>query len=145
VLKCPVRNLGDFAHWYTPGVAAPFRAIQSDPARADQQIQYDRDRIGRFPCTWPWQYWTPRGIACYGRKALLFKYLGGVDVIPICFATQDPHDFAYRTALGGLILDDLRNSLPIPVWHDDQQGTATALLAGLIGALKVIGKQIGPI
>jgi malate dehydrogenase (oxaloacetate-decarboxylating) len=43
------------------------------------------------------------------------------------------------------VLDDLRNSLPIPVWHDDQQGTATALLAGLIGALKVIGKQIGPI
>ena len=95
-------------------------------------------------------------------KALLFKYLGGVDAIPICLATQDCQEFVRTVRLlepsfGGInlediaqprcfrVLDELRGSMPIPVWHDDQQGTATALLAGLIGALKVVRKPIGSV
>jgi malate dehydrogenase (oxaloacetate-decarboxylating) len=95
-------------------------------------------------------------------KALLFKYLGGVDAVPILLDTKDPDEFI-RTALllqpafGGInledisqpkcfrILDTLRAECEIPVWHDDQQGTASVTLAGLINALKVVGKKIGDV
>ena len=95
-------------------------------------------------------------------KALLFKYLGGVDAIPICLATQNCQELVRTVRLlepsfGGInlediaqprcfrVLDELRQTMAIPVWHDDQQGSATALLAGLIGALKVVGKPIGSV
>jgi malate dehydrogenase (oxaloacetate-decarboxylating) len=92
-------------------------------------------------------------------KALLYKYLGGVDGVPIMLDTKDP-DKIIDTVLmlqpgyGGVnledlsqpkcfrILDTLREKAEIPVWHDDQQGTATVTLAGLMNALKVVGKKI---
>jgi malate dehydrogenase (oxaloacetate-decarboxylating) len=91
-------------------------------------------------------------------KALLYKYLGGVDGIPIMLNTKDP-DAIINTVLllqpgfGGVnledisqpkcfyILDTLREKAEIPIWHDDQQGTATVTLAGLMNALKVVGKK----
>jgi malate dehydrogenase (oxaloacetate-decarboxylating) len=91
-------------------------------------------------------------------KALLFKYLGGVDATPICIGTQSEREIVQTVkvlepSFGGInledisqpkcfrILDQLRAQMSIPVWHDDQQGSATALLAGLINALKVTGKN----
>jgi malate dehydrogenase (oxaloacetate-decarboxylating) len=95
-------------------------------------------------------------------KALLFKYLGGVDAVPICLATQDEDELVRTVQLlepsfGGINLEDiaqprcfqalekLREMMTIPVWHDDQQGSATAVLAALINALKVTGKTFGSI
>ena len=102
------------------------------------------------------------GLPVMEGKALLFKYLGGVDAVALCLATQDAREFVrtvqlLEPAFGAInlediaqprcfrVLEELRKTMAIPVWHDDQQGTATALLAGLIGALKVVGKQIDSI
>jgi malate dehydrogenase (oxaloacetate-decarboxylating) len=91
-------------------------------------------------------------------KALLFKYLGGVDAFPICLKTKDPEEIVRTCELiqptfGGINLEDIakpkcfyvlektREKLEIPVWHDDQQGTATVILAGLINAFKIVGKD----
>ena len=91
-------------------------------------------------------------------KALLYKYLGGVDGVPIMVDTKDPDAIinlvlALQPGWGGInledisqpkcfyILDTLREKAEIPIWHDDQQGTATVTLAGLINALKVVGKK----
>jgi malate dehydrogenase (oxaloacetate-decarboxylating) len=102
------------------------------------------------------------GLPVMEGKALLYKYLGGVDAVPIMLDTKDP-DAIINTVLmlqpgfGGVnledisqpkcfrILDTLREKAEIPVWHDDQQGTATVTLAGLINALKVVGKPIGDV
>jgi malate dehydrogenase (oxaloacetate-decarboxylating) len=102
------------------------------------------------------------GLPVMEGKAMLFKYLGGVDAVPICLATKDPDELVRTVKLleptfGGInlediaqpkcfrVLDELRRQMSIPVWHDDQQGTATALLAGLLNALKVVGKELGRI
>jgi malate dehydrogenase (oxaloacetate-decarboxylating) len=99
------------------------------------------------------------GLPVMEGKALLYKYLGGVDGVPIMLDTKDP-DAIINTVLmlqpgiGGVnledisqpkcfyILDTLREKAEIPIWHDDQQGTATVTLAGLINALKVVGKKM---
>jgi len=90
-------------------------------------------------------------------KAVLFKYLGGVDAFPICLGTKNPEDIIQACkwlapTFGAINLEDiakpkcftilerLRAELEIPVWHDDQQGTAAVTLAGLLNALKVVGK-----
>ena len=95
-------------------------------------------------------------------KALLFKYLGGVDAVPVCLGTKDPEDIIHTVKLlepsfGGInledlsqpkcfhILDTLRDEMNIPVWHDDQQGTASIILAGLINAVEVVGKRMSDI
>jgi len=92
-------------------------------------------------------------------KALLFKYLGGVDAVPLVHRLTNSDDFvrlleAIEPSFGGInlediekpkcfyILDEARKRLSIPVWHDDQQGTAVAMLAGLMNALKVVGKRL---
>jgi malate dehydrogenase (oxaloacetate-decarboxylating) len=92
-------------------------------------------------------------------KALLFKYLGGVDATPICLGTKDPEEIVrtveiLEPAFGGInlediaqpkcfrVLDALRDRMKIPVWHDDQQGSATVLLAGLRNALRIVGKEL---
>ena len=91
-------------------------------------------------------------------KALLFKYLGGVDAVGICLDTKDPEEIIrtvkiLQPSFGGInledisnpkcfyILDTLRKECRIPVWHDDQQGTAAVTLAGIVNALKVVGKD----
>jgi len=95
-------------------------------------------------------------------KCLLFKYLGGVDAVPICLDTKAPDEIIQavkwlQPSFAGInlediaspkcfyILDRLRAEAEIPVWHDDQQGTATVMLAGLMNALKIVGKKISEV
>ncbi len=163
--KCAVRDFNDFAIWYTPGVAAPCRAIQAEPELVYEHtnkanciaVVSDGTRVLGLGDIGP-----EAGLPVMEGKALLFKYLGGVDAVPICLDTKDPDEFIRTVKLlepsfGGInledisqpkcfkILDTLRAEMDIPVWHDDQQGTATVLLAGLINALKIVGKEMGKI
>jgi malate dehydrogenase (oxaloacetate-decarboxylating) len=164
-LKCTVRDFNDFAIWYTPGVAAPCRAIAEDPEKVYEYtnkwnsvaVVSDGTRVLGLGDIGP-----KAGLPVMEGKALLYKYLGGVDGFPIMLDTKDP-DAIINTVLmlqpgfGGInlediaqpkcfrILDTLREKAEIPVWHDDQQGTATVTLAGLINALKVVGKKIGEV
>ena len=110
---------------------------------------------------WAWATSGPEaGLPVMEGKALLFKYLGGVDAVPICLDTKDPDEIIRTVKLlqpsfGGINLEDLsqpkcfrildtlaRREMNIPVWHDDQQGTATVILAGLINAAQVVGKKL---
>jgi len=163
--KCAIRDFNDFAIWYTPGVAAPCRAIQAEPELVYEHtnkanciaVVSDGTRVLGLGDIGP-----EAGLPVMEGKALLFKYLGGVDAVPICLRTKDPDEFIHTVKLlepsfGGInledisqpkcfkILDALRAEMDIPVWHDDQQGTATVLLAGLINALKIVGKEMGNI
>lgn len=163
--KCPVRELADFSVWYTPGVAAPCKAIHANPGLVYQHtnkgntiaVVSDGTRVLGLGNIGP-----EAGLPVMEGKALLFKYLGGVDAVPICLRTTDPEELVrtvkiLEPSFGGInledisqpkcfgILDRLRAEMSIPVWHDDQQGTATVVIAGLINALKVVGKDIGRI
>jgi malate dehydrogenase (oxaloacetate-decarboxylating) len=163
--KCRVQNLQDFSIWYTPGVAEPCKAISKDPELVYQHtnkantiaIISDGTRVLGLGDIGP-----EAGLPVMEGKALLFKYLGGVDAIPVCLGTKDPDELVHvakllEPSLGGInlediaqpkcfrVLDQLREKASIPVWHDDQQGSATVLLAGLINALKVLGKEMGAI
>jgi len=160
--KCPIRGLDDFAIWYTPGVAAACSAIQ---ARPDLVYDYTNKantiaivtngtRVLGLGDIGP-----EAGLPVMEGKALLFKYLGGVDAIPICLRARDPDlvvqvTTALEPSFGGInlediaqpdcfhILDALRSRMSIPVWHDDQQGSATVVLAGLRNALDIVGKRL---
>jgi malate dehydrogenase (oxaloacetate-decarboxylating) len=160
--KCPVRGIDDFAIWYTPGVAAPCKVIQATPEAAYDHtnkgnciaIVSDGTRVLGLGDIGP-----AAALPVMEGKALLFKYLGGVDAVPLCIDAKDPDDIirivrALAPSFGGVnledisqpkcfrVLDALRSSMTIPVWHDDQQGSAAVLLAGLLGALRVVGKDI---
>lgn len=161
-LKCRIRDFDDFAIWYTPGVAAPCKAIQADPELVYQYtnkwntvaVISDGTRVLGLGDIGP-----KAGLPVIEGKALLYKYLGGVDGVAITLDTKDP-DVIINTvrilqpAFGGInledisqpkcfrILDTLRATCEIPIWHDDQQGTATVVLAGLMNALKLVGKKI---
>jgi malate dehydrogenase (oxaloacetate-decarboxylating) len=164
VAKCAVRGFQDFAIWYTPGVAAPCRAIAQNPELVFEHtnkanviaVVSDGTRVLGLGDIGP-----EAGLPVMEGKALLFKYLGGVDAVPLCLDTKDPDDIIrtvklIQPAFGGInlediaqpkcfrVLDSLREdpAMRIPVWHDDQQGTATVLLAGLINALKLVGKSM---
>ncbi len=161
--KCPVRGLEDFAVWYTPGVAAVCKAIAADPQLSYEHtnrantvaIVSDGTRVLGLGDIGPLA-----GMPVMEGKALLFKYLGGVDAIPLCVATRTADELiglvkALEPSFGGInlediaqpkcfrVLDALRAKMNIPVWHDDQQGTATVVLAGLVNALRVVGKDLG--
>lgn len=161
-LKCTVHSFDDFAIWYTPGVAAPCKAIEADPELVYEYtnkwntvaVVSDGTRVLGLGDIGP-----KAGLPVMEGKALLYKYLGGVDGVPLMLNTKDP-DAIINTVLmlqpgfGGVnledisqpkcfyILDTLREKAEIPIWHDDQQGTATVTLAGLINALKVVGKKM---
>lgn len=164
-LKCCVRDFNDFAIWYTPGVAAPCKAIQADPELAYQHtnkwntvaVVSDGTRVLGLGDIGP-----KAGMPVMEGKSLLYKYLGGVDGFPLMLDTKDPDKIIetvklLQPGLGGVnledisqpkcfrILDTLREQCEIPIWHDDQQGTATVTLAGLINALKVVGKKINQV
>jgi malate dehydrogenase (oxaloacetate-decarboxylating) len=160
-LKCCVRDFNDFAIWYTPGVAAPCRAIEKEPELIYEHtnkwntvaVISDGTRVLGLGDIGP-----KAGLPVMEGKSLLFKYLGGVDGFPLMLDTKDPDKIIetvllLQPGLGGVnledisnpkcfrILDTLREKAEIPIWHDDQQGTATVTLAGLMNALKVVGKK----
>jgi len=164
-LKCTVHSFNDFAIWYTPGVAAPCKAIHADPELVYEftnkwntvAVVSDGTRVLGLGDIGP-----KAGLPVMEGKALLYKYLGGVDGVPIMLDTKDPDAIIntvlmLQPGLGGVnledisnpkcfyILDTLREKAEIPVWHDDQQGTATVTLAGLINALKVVGKKMSEV
>jgi len=160
--RAVIRDINDFAIWYTPGVAAPCKAIEAD-----------RDKAYELTSKWNTVAVVSDGTRVLGLgnigpeaampvmegKAMLFKYLGGVDAVAICLDTKDPEEIIrtvkiIQPSFGGInledienpkcfhILDTLRKECRIPVWHDDQQGTAAVTLAGIVNALKVVGKDM---
>jgi malate dehydrogenase (oxaloacetate-decarboxylating) len=164
-LKCCIRDFNDFAIWYTPGVAASCRAIAENPELVYEHthkwntvaVVSDGTRVLGLGDIGP-----KAGLPVMEGKALLYKYLGGVDAWPIMLDTKDPDKLIETVLLiqpgfGGVnlediaqpkcfrVLDTLRARAEIPVWHDDQQGTATVTLAGLINALKIVNKKIGDV
>jgi len=160
--KIPVRSLEDFAVWYTPGVAAVCKAIKE---KRDLSFEYtwrwntiavvtNGTRVLGLGNIGP-----EAAMPVMEGKSLIFKFLGGVDAFPLCLNTQDPDKFVevvktLEPGLGGVnledisspecfyILDKLRKEMSIPVWHDDQLGTAAATLAGLFNALKLTGRKL---
>jgi malate dehydrogenase (oxaloacetate-decarboxylating) len=161
-LKACVRDFNDFAIWYTPGVAAPCRAIEKDPELVYEHthkgntvaVVSDGTRVLGLGDIGP-----KAGLPVMEGKALLYKYLGGVDAWPIMVDSKDPDKIIetvllIQSGFGGVnledisqpkcfrVLDTLRSQAEIPVWHDDQQGTATVTLAALLNALKIVGKKL---
>jgi malate dehydrogenase (oxaloacetate-decarboxylating) len=165
VPRCVIRDFNDFAIWYTPGVAEPCRAIQKDEKLVYEYtskwntiaVVSDGTRVLGLGDIGP-----KAGMPVMEGKALLFKYLGGVDAVPICLGTKDPDEIItavkwIQPSFGGINLEDISNpkcfyilnrlraEAEIPIWHDDQQGTACVTLAGLINALQVVGKKINEV
>jgi malate dehydrogenase (oxaloacetate-decarboxylating) len=159
--KCRIRDFDDFAIWYTPGVAAPCKDIAANPEKVFEHtnkgnmvaVVSDGTRVLGLGDIGP-----EAGMPVMEGKAILFKYLGGVDAFPICLDTKDPDEIIQavkwiQPCFGGInlediakpkcfrVLDTLREEMAIPVWHDDQQGTACVTLAGLINAVKIVGKE----
>ncbi len=162
VPKVPVRSLRDFALWYTPGVAEVSRRIRASPDLSFDltgrwntvAIVTDGSRVLGLGDIGP-----RAALPVMEGKALLFKFLGGVDAIPIPIQVGSPDRFiatveAMAPAFGGInlediaspkcfgILEELQKRLEIPVWHDDQLGTAAATVAGLLNALELTGRSM---
>lgn len=161
VAKCTVKTREDLAIAYTPGVAEPCRVIAEDKEAAykytiksntiavvsDGSAVLGLGNIGPYAA-----------MPVMEGKAVLFKEFGGVNAVPICLDTQDTEEIirtvvAIAPGFGGINLEDisaprcfeieerLKSLLDIPVFHDDQHGTAIVVLAGAINALKVTGKN----
>jgi len=160
--RVPVRSLHDFSIWYTPGVAAVSKAIQADP-----ELSYE------YTNRWNTVAIATNGTRVLGLgkigpvaampvmegKALIYKYLGGVDAVPLPIKADGEEQFiatvkALEPTFGGInlediespmcfeILDRLRAEMHIPIWHDDQQGTAGVILAALFNALELTGRTL---
>ncbi|MBO5987006.1 MAG: NADP-dependent malic enzyme [Lachnospiraceae bacterium] len=161
VSKAPVKNREDLAIAYTPGVAEPCKVIAKDPEEAytytmksntvavvsDGSAVLGLGNIGPYAA-----------MPVMEGKAVLFKEFGGVNAVPICLDTQDTEEIIKAVTwlapgFGGINLEDisaprcfeieerLKATLNIPVFHDDQHGTAIVVLAGIINSLKVVGKK----
>ena len=160
--RTPIRNRRDLSRVYTPGVARVCKAIYDTPSKA-RKLTIKRNTVAVVT-----DGTAVLGLGDIGPaaampvmegKAVLFKQFGGVDAWPVALDTKDPDEIvaivkALAPAYGGINLEDiaapkcfdiearLREELDIPVFHDDQHGTAIVTLAALINALKVVGKNI---
>ncbi len=160
--KLQVKNRDDLSRVYTPHVARVCEAIHQDPSKA-YQLTIKRNTVAVVS-----DGTAVLGLGDIGPaaampvmegKAMLFKQFAGVDAFPICLDTKDPDEIvsivkAIAPAFGGINLEDissprcfeieerLKEELDIPVFHDDQHGTAVVLLAGLINATRVVGKNL---
>ena len=161
ISKVPVTNRDELSTAYTPGVAEPCRRIHADRHDVYKYtikshtvaVVSDGTAVLGLGDIGP-----EAAMPVMEGKAVLFKEFGGVDAFPICLDTKDPEEII-RTVkylaptFGGINLEDisaprcfeietrLKNELNIPVFHDDQHGTAIVVAAGLINALKVVGKE----
>jgi len=165
VPKVPLKTRADLSMAYTPGVARVCEAIQQDPEKVftltikknTVAIVTDGTAVLGLGDIGP-----AAALPVMEGKAMLFKEFAGVDAFPICLNTKDPDEIvrtvkAISTAFGGINLEDisaprcfqieerLREELDIPVFHDDQHGTAVVVLAALINALKLVGKQMSDV
>lgn len=163
--KVPVKTRDDLSTAYTPGVAQPCREIAKEPSAA-----YEYTCKGNTVAVVS-NGTAVLGLGNIGAaasqpvmegKAILFKEFGGVDAFPICLDTQDPEEIIRTVKLiapvfGGINLEDiaspacfaieeqLERELDIPVFHDDQHGTAIVVTAALLGALRVVKKELSDI
>jgi malate dehydrogenase (oxaloacetate-decarboxylating) len=161
-LKAPLKTRDDLSMAYTPGVARVCEAIHRDPEKAftltikknTVAVVTDGTAVLGLGDIGP-----AAAMPVMEGKAMLFKEFAGVDAFPICLSTKDPDEIvrtvkAIATAFGGINLEDisaprcfeiedrLKEELDIPVFHDDQHGTAVVVLAALINALKITGKRM---
>jgi len=160
--KTPIKTRSDLSMVYTPGVARVCMAIHEDPAKAHQltvkknmvAVITDGSAVLGLGNIGP-----AAAMPVMEGKAALFKEFGGVDAFPICLDTQDPDEIV-RTAkfiapgFGGINLEDisaprcfeieerLQKEVDIPVFHDDQHGTAVVVLAALLNALRIVKKKL---
>ncbi|MCW5961444.1 MAG: NAD-dependent malic enzyme [Pyrinomonadaceae bacterium] len=162
VSKMPLKTRDDLSMAYTPGVARVCEAIHKDPEKAftltikknTVAVVSDGTAVLGLGDIGP-----AAAMPVMEGKAQLFKEFGGVDAFPICLNTKDPHEIIQTiknisVAFGGINLEDisaprcfeiedrLKEELDIPVFHDDQHGTAVVVLAALINALKIVGKRM---
>lgn len=160
--KMPVKNREELSHVYTPGVAKVCKAIHADESKAFSltikrntvAIVSDGTAVLGLGDIGPYG-----AMPVMEGKAMLFKQLGGVDGFPICLQTRDTEEIIRTVkniapAFGGINLEDissprcfeieerLKAELDIPVFHDDQHGTAVVMLAGLLNALKIVDKKL---
>jgi len=165
VSKIPLKTRSDLSMAYTPGVARVCEAIARDPEKAytltikknTVAVVSDGTAVLGLGDIGP-----AAAMPVMEGKAQLFKEFGGVDAFPICLNTKDPHEIIQTIkniapAFGGINLEDisaprcfeiedrLKEELDIPVFHDDQHGTAVVVLAALINALKIVGKRMDEI
>ena len=162
VSRCPIQTQQDLSLAYTPGVAAPCLAIQQDPAQSFRltrrqnlvAVITDGSAVLGLGDIGPLA-----GMPVMEGKCVLFKEFAGVDAFPLCVDTQDVDELVTTIAhiaqsFGGINLEDiaaprcfeierkLKEKCDIPIFHDDQHGTAIITLAGLWNALKVVGKKL---
>ncbi|MBX3291258.1 MAG: NAD-dependent malic enzyme [Acidobacteria bacterium] len=162
VSKVPLKTRSDLSMAYTPGVARVCQAIQKDPEKRFNltikkntvAVVSDGTAVLGLGDIGP-----AAAMPVMEGKCQLFKEFGGVDAFPICLNTKDPHEIVQTikniaVAFGGINLEDisaprcfeieerLKEELNIPVFHDDQHGTAVVVLAALINALKITGKRM---
>ncbi|MEM3068513.1 MAG: NADP-dependent malic enzyme [Nitrososphaerales archaeon] len=160
--KVPVRDLSDLSIWYTPGVASVSEAIKNDKEFSFDYtsrwntiaIITDGSRVLGLGDIGP-----EASMPVMEGKSLIYKYLGGVDAVPLPINAHEPDKIievikSLQPALGGVNLEDiaspkcfyiadrLREEMEIPIWHDDQQGTAGVTLASLINSLKITGRKL---
>ena len=165
VSKVPLKTRADLSMAYTPGVARICEAIHDDPEKAftltikknTVAVVTDGTAVLGLGDIGP-----AAAMPVMEGKAMLFKEFAGVDAFPICLNTKDPDEIvrtvkAIAPAFGGINLEDisaprcfqiedrLKEELDIPVFHDDQHGTAVVVLAALINALKIVGKNMSEI
>jgi malate dehydrogenase (oxaloacetate-decarboxylating) len=162
VSKIPLKTRNDLSMAYTPGVARVCEAIHRDPEkvftltikRNTVAVVTDGTAVLGLGDIGP-----AAAMPVMEGKAMLFKEFAGVDAFPICLSTKDPDEIVrtiktIATAFGGINLEDisaprcfeieerLKEELDIPVFHDDQHGTAVVVLAALINASKIVGKRM---